>query len=32
MGHELTKNDIKKMEEEIEYKIHEVIKAGIDVV
>ena len=23
MGHELTKNDIKKMEEEIEYRIHE---------
>ena len=27
MGHELTKNDIKKMEEEIEYRIHEVRKA-----
>ena len=26
MGHELTKNDIKKMEEEIEYRIHEVRK------
>ena len=30
MGHELTKNDIKKMEEEIEYRIHEVRKAALD--
>ena len=30
MGHELTKNDIRKMEEEIEYRIHEVRKAALD--
>ena len=30
MGHELTKNDIKKMEEEIEYRIHGVRKAALD--
>ena len=30
MGHELTKNDIKKMEEEIEYRIHEVRKVALD--
>lgn len=30
MGHELTKNDIKKMEEEIEYRIHEVRKAALE--
>ena len=30
MGHELTKNDIKKMQEEIEYRVHEVRKAALD--